>query len=243
MKDSDEDNEYKKLVMVLCHDLNNSIGIIKNSIKLINKMGEHPHPKFAPTIDKIGRAIENVNELVTSIKDYEAIKNGKKEFELENVSFEDIINHTKFMFQDRAEEKSIKLIFKNEIPEDVFLKIEATSFKNSVIANLLSNAIKFTPNEKTIEVKGWLDGDQIFISVKDEGIGMPEDLIKKVFNPNEKTTRDGTSGEKGTGFGMPLVKLYLNKFNGDIRVDSKEKEGHPDDHGTTMIINLPVTKE
>jgi len=200
MKDSDEDNEYKKLVMVLCHDLNNSIGIIKNSIKLINKMGEHPHPKFAPTIDKIGRAIENVNELVTSIKDYEAIKNGKKEFELENVSFEDIINHTKFMFQDRAEEKSIKLIFKNEIPEDVFLKIEATSFKNSVIANLLSNAIKFTPNEKTIEVKGWLDGDQIFISVKDEGIGMPEDLIKKVFNPNEKTTRDGTSGEKGTGF-------------------------------------------
>jgi len=243
MNSSDDDNEYKKLVMVLCHDLNNSIGIIKNSIKLIRKMGEHPHSKFPPTMDKIERAIDNVNELVTSIKDYEAIKNGKKEFELEDVPFDDIINHTMFMFQDKAEEKDIKLIFINEIPSETFLKIEPTSFKNSVISNLLSNAIKFTPRDKSIEIKGWVDGDQIMISVKDQGIGIPQELIDKMFNPNEKTTRDGTGGEKGTGFGMPLVKLYLNKFNGDIRVESKEKDKHPEDHGTTMVLNLPIVKE
>ena len=237
MSNSDDNNEYKKLVLVLCHDLNNSIGIVKNSIKLINKMGDHPHPKFAPTLGKINRAIENINELVDSIKDYEAIKNGKKEFFLEDINFDDVINHTKFMFQDRADEKQIYLSFHNEIPEGVRLKVEATSFKNSVIANLLSNAIKFSPIGGTIEIKSYVKDDQIIITVKDQGIGIPEDLINKIFNPNEKTTREGTSGEKGTGFGMPLVKLYLNK--GDIRVESKEKESHPDDHGTTMIINLP----
>lgn len=243
MENSNNNNDdYQKLVRVLCHDLNNSIGIVKNSIKLIGKMGDHPHEKFPKTMQKISRAVDNITELLNSVKDYEAIKSGKKEFELVNVNFDEILKNTDFTFSDKASEKNIKLDLINNIPEGNFLKIEGSAFKNSVINNLVSNALKFSKEGDTILVKGEIDGDNIKITVKDQGIGIPKKIQDNLFNPNVSTTRDGTSGEKGTGFGMPLVKTYVERFGGTISVESRDIQDDPDNHGTSMIILLPISK-
>ena len=54
---------------------------------------------------------------------------------------------------------------------------------------------------------------------------MSEELVKNVFNTNVKTSRPGVRGERGTGFGMPLAKAYMLKYNGEIFVESKEGKG------------------
>jgi signal transduction histidine kinase len=74
------------------------------------------------------------------------------------------------------------------------------------------------------------------ITIKDSGIGMPDEIRHNVFKKDKQTSRIGTEGEKGTGFGMPLVKNYMEHFGGKIKVESKDIESFPDDHGTTFTI-------
>ena len=63
-------------------------------------------------------------------------------------------------------------------------------------------------------------------------------LLENIYNPTWKTNRLGTHGETGTGFGMPLVKKFVDLYNGTINIESKEKTTHSKNHGTKIIISL-----
>ena len=91
-----------------------------------------------------------------------------------------------------------------------------------MLGNILSNAIKFSHigGEIKIIVKN-VDDSFIEILISDKGIGMPPDLVKSIFSATKPTTRKGTLGEKGTGFGMPLVKLFMDIYDAKIFVNSK----------------------
>ncbi len=67
---------------------------------------------------------------------------------------------------------------------------------------------------------------------------MPAELADSVFDVNKATTREGTNGEAGTGYGMPLVHKFAKAYGGDIEVLSKEKGETGYDHGTEIIITL-----
>lgn len=76
------------------------------------------------------------------------------------------------------------------------------------------------------------------ITITDNGIGIPEDILKKLFEIDSGTTRFGTHGEKGTGFGMPLVKKFVTAYGGNIEIWSKEKNETSGEHGTRITITL-----
>ena len=80
----------------------------------------------------------------------------------------------------------------------------------------------------------------ITLNIKDSGVGIPESLLDKIFDPTEKTTRKGTSGEKGTGFGLPIVKESVELFNGIITVRSSTLDH---DHGTIFSLRFPLNRE
>ena len=67
---------------------------------------------------------------------------------------------------------------------------------------------------------------------------MPDELQKVLFEVDQPTSREGTEGEKGTGFGMSIVKSYVEMFGGTLDVYSRDKERFPDQHGTTMTLRL-----
>ena len=83
-----------------------------------------------------------------------------------------------------------------------------------------------------------MDKDFVVVSVTDTGIGIPDTLLKTLFESNAKTSRLGTSGEKGTGFGLPICKSYMDLYGGKIEVTSKTADEFPDDHGTTFTLRL-----
>jgi signal transduction histidine kinase len=109
---------------------------------------------------------------------------------------------------------------------------------NHVLNNLLSNAIKFSYPDSTIEVNVDNRESEVVISVTDHGVGIPQDLIKRLFDPFSRTTRRGTNGEPGTGFGMLTVKSFVDMFGGRIEVSSKTIDDSPTDHGTTVSVIL-----
>ena len=105
-----------------------------------------------------------------------------------------------------------------------------------VLNNILINAIKFSGTGKTIDVSTNVDGNEIEVSVKDEGVGIPPELSGKIFDMYSGAKRSGTSGERAYGLGMSISKKIMQDFGGDIYFTSKEGEG------TTFCIRVPLEK-
>ncbi|NRA46218.1 MAG: ATP-binding protein [Oligoflexales bacterium] len=114
---------------------------------------------------------------------------------------------------------------------------EPVSLLNDVINNLLTNAIKFSYDNGTITVKCYLSQDWKVVEIIDKGMGIPKNLIGKLFDYYKSTSRLGTQGEKGTGFGLPLVKSFMDAYHGCIDVKSTEK-GKGEGHGTTFTLKF-----
>ena len=98
---------------------------------------------------------------------------------------------------------------------------------NSVLSNLISNSIKFSYPDSLIEINILAAGEnKVEIQFKDNGIGMSEEMVSNVFSFSHNISRDGTNGEKGTGFGLPILKKYIEIYEGEISVISKEQTSY-----------------
>lgn len=130
--------------------------------------------------------------------------------------------------------------FDINIDQNQFIEADESTLAYSVFPNLLTNALKFSKDGETIKIytEENLDTNEIFLFISDNGIGMNENLCNKIFNPHQVTTRIGLNGETGTGFGLPLVKKFLDLINSKIEVSSKEEKTFPDDHGSTFKISF-----
>lgn len=83
--------------------------------------------------------------------------------------------------------------------------------------------------------------DKVVATIRDQGLGIPALLLEDLFDATKKANRPGTSGEKGTGFGLPIVKAYVEKFGGMIKVDSKCRQEFKANSGTVLSWPLKST--
>ena len=112
-----------------------------------------------------------------------------------------------------------------EIPREFFVYADEEML-NSILRNLLTNAVKFTSkNGKVIVNAKGADNNFVEIAVTDNGIGMADDLRRKLFRIEEKVGRKGTEGEESTGMGLLVCKEFVEKNGGKIWVESKEGTG------------------
>ena len=105
---------------------------------------------------------------------------------------------------------------------------------NSVIRNLMTNAVKFTDKDRKVEVIMQTRDNDIEVSIADEGIGIPEENMGKLFRIDEKFKSTGTAGEKGTGLGLIICKEFVEKNGGEITVQSNPGQG------TTFSFTIPM---
>jgi hypothetical protein len=103
-----------------------------------------------------------------------------------------------------------------------------------VFNNLISNAIKFSIAATVIKVEISGSENSVIIDVRDQGQGIPEAELDKLFKPFQKTSVKSTGGEKSTGLGLSIAKRIVEAHKGVIRVESKVGEG------TTFYVELPL---
>ena len=116
--------------------------------------------------------------------------------------------------------------------EDVSLLFDKGAL-HVIFRNLISNALKFTENG-TIKLSFSAEQENLNLNIYDNGIGMTDNQIKNIFNPENYHTTQGTNGEKGTGLGLNLVYRFVKMQNGTINVSSEKNKG------TNFYLNFPT---
>lgn len=226
--------EKQNLIAILCHDVVNPLGLIVGlTEEKIENVEEYPE-----AFNMIRKASRIVLEIIDSVREVQAIESGKKKIDFHPVKVQKLVEKARFVFGEKLKEKNLTLKYEGEDGFEVFA--DEVILSNNVINNLVSNAIKFSLKNSNIVIKSEkIDGKGV-IQILDSGVGMPDELTHQLFSMEAITSRLGTDGEKGTGFGMPLVHACVKKFNGSIAVQSLDIKNNPLNHGTSFTLRLEL---
>jgi len=164
--------------------------------------------------------------LINDILDLGRLQSEDTDLEKTNLSLDKIIASSTNTIHHMASPKKIELLLASKIEEPVYILGNEASLIR-IFNNILSNAIKFTPIEGEIRLELVLvnNNSQVSISIIDNGIGIAEDKLPKLFSKYSNLSRNGTEGEKGTGLGMSITKELVERHNGSIHVTSEVNKG------------------
>ncbi len=240
-----KNQSIQNLVFILAHDISNHLNIVMGRTQLALskiKIGTNEENIVLPlteksNIEKIDKAARAIHSIVDNVKDLYSTELGKKEIPLESIEVNQVFQEVKENFNEKLTYKKIEL--RSYTPtEEVFLNSNRGLLIHQILGNLVSNAIKFSKENDEILLRANLDEDKIQLVVEDHGVGIPESIRNKLFDVKSKTSRTGTAGESGTGFGLPIVKVYVERLGGKILVHSTTKEEN-ENSGTKFIIEFP----
>lgn len=222
----------KELLHILCHDLMNSLGPANSFLEYLK---ENPNEK-EDVLDACITATRNGISIITLVRKFMALDENKLTLDLDKFSLLEIVRDSKEMIKQQFEKKGVEL--KLDIDPELHVSVERTSFINSVLNNLMTNAIKFSFSGGEIRLTTEVTKKQVKLIVRDFGIGIPEQLLNNIFEVDKPTTRLGTSGEEGTGFGMPLVRKFIESYGGEIIIRSQTENTEGFEQGTEVSILL-----
>lgn len=227
-------NETKdRFISIISHDLRTPFSSIIGFADLLLTDKSMDEEKRTQYIQFIKESSKSMLSLVNSLLDWTRLQTGRIKFEPDRINAKFIIEKSFQILSGAALQKKIKLI--NEIDKDFFIHADENLLLQ-VFNNLISNAIKFTKPEGQIVVSAKLNVEmkQVEFSVKDNGVGIKQEDIQKLFKVDTKFTTSGTAGEKGSGLGLSLVHDIIKKHGGDIWVKSEVGKG------SQFIFSIPV---
>lgn len=208
-----------ELFRVLFHDLANPLGRLSIGLSLAEKSIENPEENRGLKIAK--SSTESMIKVTQNVRNIYVAKNGKAVHNLEPFRLNDSIKNLATVYSTQLQEKNLTLEYDYEKNEKLSLMAEPISFNNQVLGNALSNAIKFSHVGGKIEILITDTQDDYYkLQIKDHGIGIPSHLMQDLFEYNKRISRPGTLGEEGTGFGMQIMKSFVELYGGKVEVES-----------------------
>jgi len=228
---TDLEKANKKLndfVAIVAHDLRNPIGAIQSYSMLLKKSIDSKKLNIGERDQRMIHRITDLCELsiglIRDILELGALGSGKLVITKDEFSIAEILDEAYENVLFFAQKKSVNLLKTTQSNKIVHVDKERII---QVITNLLTNSVKFTPSEGQVELN-LSENEQessVTIEVKDNGTGIPDAIIGKLFDKEAVTSTSGTDGEKGTGFGLPLCQDLVKEHDSVIKVESKIDEG------------------
>lgn len=218
-----------KLFSIVGHDLRGPIISLKGllDVSLNEEDGESQFRRFGP---KLQKDLEHIHFTLDNLLNWGQTQMKGSRKEPVKLKAKKEIDELSQLFNENLNIKNITLI--NEIPENLCIEMDLNHFK-IVFRNLINNAIKFTHEGGKITLEGVMINDKTVIRVRDNGVGISEDNVNKIWDYKEHLSTFGTNAEKGTGLGLMLCKEMVEKNEGTIMVESAK------DIGTTFHLTLP----
>ncbi len=230
-----QSNERKELLHVLCHDLMNPLAGLKSILDL----SKDDTGILQRMENFMLMAVDNCINIIDLVREFRALDEGILELKPMLHDLKSLVQESYNILHQKIEKKRLNVEI--DIDEEHEVLVEKVSFINSVLNNTLTNAIKFSFPGSIIKITSTRKDKFIELSIEDFGIGIPDNMKNNLFNVNIVTNRTGTEGERGTGFGMPLMKKFVSAYGGSVEISSKEKIDNSKDHGTKITLILKTT--
>jgi PAS domain S-box-containing protein len=228
-----ESNATKdKFFSIISHDLKNPFNSIMGLANFLHeKIDKYDKETISKYAYHIYEASRSSYKLLQNLLEWSRAQMGQISFNPEVQNLANLIDNATASSYNQAQAKNIKINFDINYTSEVYAD---SNMLSTIIRNLLSNAIKFSPKGKSIVISGKSTDKTTTISIKDEGKGIPQKTLEKLFKISEKVTTPGTENEKGTGLGLLLCKEFADAHKGKILVESEEGKG------SVFTIELPV---
>jgi len=226
------DRRKDQFLAMLAHELRNPLAPIRNAVELMRQV-ETVDPTFQPAREMVERQVKHLARLVDDLLDVSRINQGSIRLRKEVVSLDTILQRavegTRPLIESRGHELSVQLP-----PQSVRLEADPTRLEQ-VISNLLNNAAKYTMPGGRIWVAASREGDEAVIRVRDSGIGVPADVLERVFEPFVQSDGSLARSDGGLGVGLTLVRSLVEMHEGRVTASSPGLG-----QGSEFVIRLPV---
>ena len=224
--------EKDKFLSIIAHDLRNPFNLLLNASQYIEEnYTSMPQQEMLQVIHTIGKSATKLFGMLENLLEWARIQRGLMVADPETFLLKQEVELSLEMLREMALKKNI--LIETDIPVNLVAYADK-KMTDGIVRNLVSNALKFTlPGGKISVVAKMGTGSTIEVAVSDNGIGMSKEMADNLFRIDKHNTRAGTEGEVSGGLGMILVKEFIDKVGGDIRIESEPKKG------TTIWFTLP----
>ncbi|NCC22774.1 MAG: PAS domain S-box protein [Alphaproteobacteria bacterium] len=227
----ESDRRKDEFLATLAHELRNPLAPISNAVQLL-EMQHLSDDARSECMSIMKGQLDHMVRLIDDLLDVSRISRGKIVLRKEVVPLRTIIDHAvatnKLMLISRGQSLDVDIR-----PENPEICCDPTRL-SQVVGNLLSNASKYTQEGGHVWIRAWCEGDQVFITVRDDGIGIPKESLGGIFDMFYQVPGREEGGQKGLGIGLKLVRELVELHGGSVRVHS-EGEGR----GTAFEIGIP----
>jgi signal transduction histidine kinase len=226
------DRRKDEFLAILAHELRNPLAPIRNAVEIMARVAiDNPHINWSREV--IDRQSTHLTRLVDDLLDISRITRGVIRLAKEPVNIATVLARAVETLQPMISEHKHELTI--DCPDDSLLVIGDMTRLTQILGNLLNNAAKYTNPGGVIGLAVQRDGDWIELRVKDNGIGIPEDSISKLFHlfSRLKGSEDRTAG--GLGIGLALVRTLVEMHDGAVTVTSEGAN-----RGSEFKVRLPM---
>ncbi len=212
-----------KFFNIVAHDLKNPFTSLMGSSELLShNIDQMDNEKIKTLAFILNDASKSGYAILQNLLDWSRSQTGLLKFNPEEINLRNLIDEQIQNLEQISANKEIKLF--SEVKDNLFVYSDKNMIK-TIMRNLLSNAIKYSYRCGKVIVRANIDDLGVIVSVKDNGIGIPEENIKNIFRIDVKYSVPGTEKEQGTGLGLKLCKEFVEKQGGKIWVESIENKG------------------
>ena len=240
-KEKAEEREQAEFISTASHEMRTPVASIEGYLGLaLNPATAHIDEKARDFITKAHESAQHLGRLFQDLLDISKVEDGRMKNNPKVINVNEFLKDIFDGLATQANEKQLNYIFMPDIIDEgkekslqpiFYANIDPDHFRE-VVSNLIENAIKYTPSgEVVVNVTG--DDKQISVSVKDSGIGIPAEDIPHLFQKFYRVDNSDTREIGGTGLGLYLSRRLAEAMSGNLRVESKYKEG------STFYLEIP----
>lgn len=227
------DRMKSEFISIVSHELKTPLTSIKGFVRLLSAERVGPvTAKQRHYLDIVQRQTESLTMLINDLLDLSKIEAGIIEVQSAPVSLASVTGEVVQHLEGMAGEKGIGLHV--EIPADLPPVCGDSDRLGQVFMNLIHNAIKFTPKGGSVRVKAGLIGEECLVRVSDNGIGISQQDLPRIFDKFYQVDSSTTRQQSGTGLGLPITRQLVTAHGGELWVNSAL------DKGTTFSFTLPL---
>ncbi len=220
-------------VSSVTHELKTPLTTIRMYIEMLELGIARDHEREQEYLRILGSESSRLSRLINNVLEFSKLEKKQRRFDLREGTFEDVIDETRDVLDQKLQKEGFSLQVKMEHP--VLFRYDR-EVMIQVMINLIENSLKFGRGAaiKEIIIRVWSEGKYMNISVSDTGPGIPRHALKKVFDNFYRVDNDLSRKTGGTGIGLALVKNYITSMGGSVAASNNAGSG------CTVTIKLPL---